>query len=69
MKRKIFLLCLLLLSVLVAAMCADGKTYFGFREKARELVADWNALPLPENQNLMFYDSDTDRLYYFELDT
>lgn len=96
MKRKIFLLCLLLLSVLVAAMCADGKTYFGFREKdftliqrednhggfhgdgtacvildcsenreqARELVADWKELPLPENLNLMFYGGERDGVYY-----
>lgn len=96
MKKKILLLCLLLTTVLVAAMCADGKTYFGFREKdftvmaaedshggfhgdgtayvildcsenrekAQNLVADWKELPLPENLNLMFYGGERDGIYY-----
>lgn len=96
MKKKILVLCLLLLSVLTAVMCSHKKEYFGFREKdfsvveqedshggfhgdgtayvildcsqnrekALELIADWNALPLSENLNLMFYGGERDGVYY-----
>lgn len=96
MKKKILVLCLLLLSVLIAVMCSREKEYFGFREKdfsvveqedshggfhgdgtayvildcsqnrekALELIADWNALPLSENLNLMFYGGERDGVYY-----
>lgn len=34
------------------------------REKALELVAGWNTLPLSENLNLMFYGGERDGVYY-----
>lgn len=34
------------------------------REKARELVAGWKELPLPENLSLTFYGGERDGMYY-----
>lgn len=96
MKKKILLLCLLLITVLAIVGCSGEDTWFGFRskdftviqtedthggfqgegmtgvildcsenrEKALELVADWKELPLSENLSLMFYGGERDGVYY-----
>lgn len=96
MKKKILILCLLLITVLAIVGCSGVDTCFGFREtdftvfqaedshggfqgegttavildcsenreKALELVAGWKELPLSENLSLMFYGGERDGVHY-----